>query len=263
MILCGVVVYIVSTQEFRAYRPGERTVEDSLYRVKVNRRETCYKLFKFAETPLNVTALASFPRSGNTWTRRMLTEATGLYTGTVYNDPRKPGDIQYPPVTPITNGSVIVVKTHQPDDANTRFHRAIVLLRNPYDSLSSQFCLRIKRDRCHQIANRTEKLISSVSKSAHDWHSFYMSWFQLRGPLLIVLYEDLIKDQEKELRKMIRFLGFPETRIHCAIDRLPMQTHSLISPAKRIEKVSESRMSETSPGEDVCDKQWCQSMEVG
>ena len=82
MILCGVVVvivYIVSTHEFRAYRPGERSVEDSLYRVKVIRRETCYKLFTFAETPLNVTALASFPRSGNTWTRRMLTEATGTY----------------------------------------------------------------------------------------------------------------------------------------------------------------------------------------
>ncbi|KAI0240765.1 hypothetical protein LSAT2_008461 [Lamellibrachia satsuma] len=79
MILCGIVVvmvYIVSTHEFRAYGPGERSVEDSLYHVKVNRSKTCYKLFKFAETPLNVTALASFPRSGNTWTRRMLTEVT-------------------------------------------------------------------------------------------------------------------------------------------------------------------------------------------
>ena len=71
-----------------------------------------------------------------------------------------------------------------------------------------------------------------MSKGARDWHSFYMSWFQLHGPLLIVLYKDLIKDPEKELRKMIRFLGFSETRIHCAIDRVPMKTHSLMSPAK-------------------------------
>ncbi|KAI0240766.1 hypothetical protein LSAT2_008462 [Lamellibrachia satsuma] len=97
---------------------------------------------------------------GNKLRQLSYTLTEGLYTGTVYKDPRKPGDIQYPPVTPITNGSVIVVKTHQPDDANTRFQRAIVLLRNPYDSLSSHFCLSKKNKRCKRIANRTgDKLL--------------------------------------------------------------------------------------------------------
>jgi len=31
-------------------------------------------------------ALASFPGSGNTWTRHMIEQATGIYTGSSYPD---------------------------------------------------------------------------------------------------------------------------------------------------------------------------------
>ena len=33
-----------------------------------------------------VTALVSFPGSGNTWMRRIIEEVTGLYTGAIYCD---------------------------------------------------------------------------------------------------------------------------------------------------------------------------------
>lgn len=59
-----------------------------------------------------------------------------------------------------------------------------------------------------------------------------MSWFQLKGPLLIIIYEDLIKSPETELRKMIQFLGFPDTRMHCAIEALPLKPHSTMSPER-------------------------------
>ena len=34
----------------------------------------------------HVTALISFPGSGNTWLRRIIEEATGVYTGAIYCD---------------------------------------------------------------------------------------------------------------------------------------------------------------------------------
>ena len=40
---------------------------------------------KFKSLPLM--ALASFPGSGNTWTRYLIEGATGVFTGSVYIDP--------------------------------------------------------------------------------------------------------------------------------------------------------------------------------
>ena len=34
----------------------------------------------------NLTALVSFPGSGNTWVRQLLEEVTGVYTGSIYCD---------------------------------------------------------------------------------------------------------------------------------------------------------------------------------
>ena len=42
-----------------------------------------------------------------------------------------------------------------------------------------------------------------------------------------------MNDPETELRKMINFLGFPATRIHCATERLPLRPHSPMS-AERV-----------------------------
>jgi hypothetical protein len=40
----------------------------------------------FSTTPLVPTALASFPRSGNSFTRGILEKATGIATASVFND---------------------------------------------------------------------------------------------------------------------------------------------------------------------------------
>ena len=60
------------------------------------------------EGPL--TALASKPGSGNTWVRHLLQLATGIQTGSIFNEQRLkrngfPGE-------GIVNGSVIAIKTH-------------------------------------------------------------------------------------------------------------------------------------------------------
>ena len=57
-----------------------------------------------------VTALASKPGSGNTWVRHLLQLATGIQTGSIFNEQRLkrngfPGE-------GITDGTVIAIKTH-------------------------------------------------------------------------------------------------------------------------------------------------------
>jgi len=100
--------------------------------------------------------LYTFPGSGNTWCRLLIEHATGILTGSVYNDKTLlealPGEFK-------CNWQVSAVKvhphTHTFDDLRTgRFHsddgkckrgkvqkfeRAILLIRNPFDSIWSEF----------------------------------------------------------------------------------------------------------------------------
>ena len=48
-------------------------------------KKWCNEL-KFVDPPGQLTALASFPGSGNTWVRYLIQQATGYVTGSIYND---------------------------------------------------------------------------------------------------------------------------------------------------------------------------------
>src|SRR5687768_1117494 len=68
-------------------------------------------------------ALASFPRSGNTWFRFLLESATGELTGNTSQHAR---------ILPRGNDG-LVIKTHQRD--SHRYTHGIHLVRNPFDVL--------------------------------------------------------------------------------------------------------------------------------
>jgi hypothetical protein len=120
--------------------------------------------------------LYTFPGSGNTWGRLLIERATGVYTGSVYNDKTLldalPGEFT-------CDWSVSVVKVHPHthtfkdlydgtfnSDANKckrgsvkRFERAVLLIRNPYDSIWSEYQRRV-----------TQSHVSGIPKSKFDWH---------------------------------------------------------------------------------------------
>lgn len=97
--------------------------------------------------------LVSFPGSGNTWVRQMLEAASGVCTGSVMCDM----SLRFAGFTGenINSGSVLVVKTHnstpnwatdapiKSDTGDTRFHSAIVIIRNPLDALVSEWNRRV------------------------------------------------------------------------------------------------------------------------
>ncbi|XP_048240954.1 WSC domain-containing protein 2-like [Haliotis rufescens] len=81
------------------------------------------------------TALASYPGSGNTWMRHLLQELTGIYTGAIYKNKKLmengfPGEGR-------TDGTVVAIKTHA--SVSTIYKRAILIIRNPYESFLAEF----------------------------------------------------------------------------------------------------------------------------
>ena len=70
----------------------------------------CHGFLKYLDPPGPLTALASFPGSGNTWIRYLLQQATGIVTGSVYNSSHFRESCF--PAEGIYNSSVIAIKTH-------------------------------------------------------------------------------------------------------------------------------------------------------
>ena len=102
------------------------------------------RTFRGPNSPL--VALVSFHGSGNTWLRYMIEQATGYFSGSIYCDSvlKKvfPGEA-------VASGNVVVIKTHHADArtlpkdvqlsaGRERYHKAIVLVRDPYDALVSE-----------------------------------------------------------------------------------------------------------------------------
>ena len=127
----------LSRDRYESCQPKERQ--------KFARRARCREAtFQDGNNP--VVALVSPPGSGNTWVRYLLEQAVGIYTGSIYCDP----DLKaIYPGEKVASGSVLVVKTHRyttrelPTDVQIamgkkEYDRAILLIRNPYNSLLSE-----------------------------------------------------------------------------------------------------------------------------
>jgi hypothetical protein len=157
----------------------------------------------------NNVALASFPRSGNTWLSKLLETVSGEEVGSIYRDHVFP--------RPATG---IVIKTHKCD--GQRYNRIVHLVRNPLDALSSHFDY-MRR----YFPHRAEEWEPHVAHQAQEWKRHNAYWAQLEKPRITVRYEDLTAEPIAELRKLAQFLALDvddseiEQAIEaCNIDRL-------------------------------------------
>ncbi|VVC96392.1 unnamed protein product [Leptidea sinapis] len=131
----------------------------------------------------NVVALVSYPGSGNTWLRYLLQQAT------VYMDYGL--KLHGFPAENVTDGSVLVVKTHETPTTNRKYDSAILLIRNPRDALLADF-------------NRLHKgHIGTAPKSAFKRKSNE----HRSSPLHIVFYETLVRDTRMTLQRTLDFLN--------------------------------------------------------
>ncbi|XP_022122826.1 WSCD family member AGAP003962 [Pieris rapae] len=174
----------------------------------------------------NVVALVSYPGSGNTWLRYLLQQATGIMTGSIYMDYGL--KVHGFPAENVTNGSVLVVKTHEDPPPDKKFQAAILLIRNPRDAILADFN-RIHKGHIgtapksafkRKTRDQKSDWTSYVSTKVMAWESTHRLWLtRFSGPLHIVLYERLVIDTRRTLHSVLDFLNqsVTEEDMNCAL----------------------------------------------
>ncbi len=152
-------------------------------------------------------ALASYPRSGNTWVRFLLEKATGQRSSSVYNCGGK--------IMPRSNVGGIVTKTHIAD--YTLYDRAIYLIRNPFDAFESFY--HWHRDIEGNAGLEWHKHIQGCILT---WFGHTQHWVRARPciPVYTMRYEDLHADTLGELKALLGWLGWdvPNENIVAAVE---------------------------------------------
>ncbi|XP_050667635.1 WSCD family member AGAP003962 [Leptidea sinapis] len=174
----------------------------------------------------NVVALVSYPGSGNTWLRYLLQQATGIMTGSVYMDYGL--KLHGFPAENVTDGSVLVVKTHETPTTNRKYDSAILLIRNPRDALLADFN-RLHKGHIGTAPKSAFKRKSNEHRSSWSkyvsveltgWESMHRMWLTtFKGPLHIVFYETLVRDTRMTLQRTLDFLNHTvdEEDMSCAL----------------------------------------------
>ncbi|XP_077990678.1 sialate:O-sulfotransferase 1-like [Glandiceps talaboti] len=204
----------------------------------IRRNENC----NLSLAPLHtipMTALASFPGSGNTWTRHLLQQATGIYTGNIHHSKVLPTNAFLGDKEDFRLGTTLTQKTHSRNiEIMELFDSAILLIRNPYHALIAEFNRRNagKTGVVSESKFAGEEWNHYVMKESNRWFYHAMAWLNFKESLLVVKYSDLTRDTIGEVRKMVEFLGFKLTarRKRCLLHDMEglfkRKTHRVSSP---------------------------------
>lgn len=165
----------------------------------------------FSPCPRAVTALASFPRSGNTLMRTLYERTTVRVTGSDMLG----GLVKHDLIgeAAICTNKVQFVKTHFPERKGIQpfaVSRAVLLVRNPYDAIDSFFNLMMTGAHTNTIDDDTRERHAKVweefvLKEIQVWNKFHKFWLEQKIPLLLVRYEDLTRYPEAVMVEVLKF----------------------------------------------------------
>ncbi|CAG5096594.1 Oidioi.mRNA.OKI2018_I69.XSR.g14692.t1.cds [Oikopleura dioica] len=208
--------------------------EVSIYRTPlVDKRCETIKLGE--EGQFKKIMLASFPGSGNTWTRYVIERATGYFTGAVANDSSLfaggfVGEYEHQ-----NAGTTILVKG--------RAHRnikeqdgAVLLIRNPFDAILAEF------NRNHGgghtghaakeafYAKNTKEIWPGKDKrawyplvldQANRWYNIYSRYLTNTENIHVIYFEEMKENLGPPMRRVVDFLDVEvvdfESRLKCLL----------------------------------------------
>jgi hypothetical protein len=153
--------------------------------------------------------LVSYPRSGNSFLRRLLEDATGIATGSD-NQPNRvlaehllrfgyQGE-------GIADNSVWVVKSHFPERLGylrVPVSRLLLIVRNPFDAIESYFHMCMTNTHHKTLAPQAFRSLQQlwgefIENEARVWARYHDFWVrEANVPLLLVRYEDLLLQKEE------------------------------------------------------------------
>lgn len=211
----------------------------------------------------NGTVLASFPGSGNTWTRLLLEYATGFLTGSIYDD-----DELKRPLPAEGNKhaeSVLAIKAHILPKQYlplTKATRVVLLTRHPFNALWAEFQRRTAAFEPTHTSSHVAALRGLGPATMQIFHRFAIcmacKWSlyaaghdavskRARIGLLHLRYEDLVADPVAALRSALGFLGraVDHQRLQCAprlaLDNAVRRTNRLTAVRPRLDRRFERR----------------------
>jgi len=155
--------------------------------------------------------LASYPRSGSTWTRFVLYEILTGEPSSFDNVNRgiPENGIQWV-ARPVLPGEGRLIKTHEP--YRREYGRAVYLVRDMRDVIFSQYSrekeLGILYD---DFDGYLSKFLQGRISGFGAWQKHIDSWLESplprRGDLLLLRFEDMRKDMEGAISQMLDFFG--------------------------------------------------------
>ncbi|KAH3893201.1 WSCD family member AAEL009094-like [Dreissena polymorpha] len=199
----------------------------------LNCREREAKDIRLTPRDVPFTALASVWRSGNTWVRHLVQQATGYGTSAIYCD-KDILEAGYPFECEQTNRKrIMLVKVHQPDPKFERtyvdrppenilpFDRAVFLIRNPYEFIVANIYYK------HLEVVPEEDFLKPKSRWRYGqpklfewWNDMNEYWLRnFSGPVYPLLYSRLRANVKGELRRLLGFIDVDVTDadVTCAV----------------------------------------------
>ncbi|XP_067670759.1 WSCD family member GA21586-like [Haliotis asinina] len=177
-----------------------------------------------SQKPLPLTVLVSFPGSGNTWTRHLLEQMTGIATGSDFFDKKLEagGFIGEKKM----DTSTIAVKTHdlyKPLSGKPLrgIKRAILIIRNPYKAMVADF--NREQSKNHVGTVSLPYFIKGWKRYLAGWTNRWLqlnhNWITLMDNLHVIFYENLVSHLERELTRLYSFLddGSIHGNVQCAL----------------------------------------------
>ncbi len=167
--------------------------------------------------------LASYPRSGNTWTRFLLTEILSEESASFDNINQVIPEMGIHARAKVEiPGGGRLIKTHEP--YRKEYKRAVYLVRDFRDVVLSQYARErelglYKTDFDEYVAAYLDGRLSGFGA----WQDHLPTWLDSpladSGNLLVIRFEEMRKNPEPSISKIVDFLGLPvdSGRIRAAI----------------------------------------------
>ena len=185
----------------------EVTLNNSAQNLRLPTFKTCFELYRertflmdYVSSSHTPPLLYSFPGSGSTWCRLLIDFASGIYSGSVYDDSAL---FRVLPGEKMCNKMVSVIKAHPhiqtfkilssgnllPKKCTTgnitHFNRAIFLVRNPYHAIWSEYQRRMSGSHVGWI--------TKANLNIRKWNNHRNQLSTLYKTMISVEYAGLIK----------------------------------------------------------------------
>ncbi|KAK8728143.1 hypothetical protein OTU49_009136 [Cherax quadricarinatus] len=159
------------------------------------------------------TALASYPGSGNTWTRNLLQIASGIFTGSIYNDQQLYVNGFLGEKDPWNSGTTFTQKTHDCSPSHIKKFNStgILLLRNPYRAILAyhNFLFGGHTGYAPMSNYRRKDWSAFVHLQIRSWLETAINWTTQAKRLQVLHYENLKEDPVPHLSSVLDFFGLP------------------------------------------------------